>query len=301
MLIIAFDVQVVNAAGTIYIKADGSIDPQDAPISTVDNVTYILTGNIICDAHGIFLERSNMTLDGAGFTLQGSQNGTGIYMHGMSNNTVINTTISNFTFGFALGDSFHNNIIANNITHNEYAIFDFGSWFYPSNNNITANNITANNEGISLSKSSNNTITGNDITAGFDVAILLWSSSNYNNISQNNIANNGKGMWLSESTNNGIFPNNFVNNTQQVHVEFSGYANLWDDGVKGNYWSDYNGTDTNHNGIGDTSYVIDANNTDYYPLMVQTVIPEFPSFLILPIFFITTLFSAMIYKKKKQK
>jgi hypothetical protein len=53
---------------------------------------------------------------------------------------------------------------------------------------------------------------------------------------------------------------------------------IWDNGYRsgGNYWSDYNGTDsykgqyqneTGSDGIGDTPYVIDANNTDNYPLM----------------------------------
>jgi hypothetical protein len=37
--------------------------------------------------------------------------------------------------------------------------------------------------------------------------------------------------------------------------------------MEGNYWSDYNGTDTNQDGIGDTAHIIDANNTDNYPLM----------------------------------
>jgi hypothetical protein len=53
---------------------------------------------------------------------------------------------------------------------------------------------------------------------------------------------------------------------------------FWDAGYPsgGNFWSDYNGTDsqngsyqnqTGSDGIGDTPYVIDANNTDRYPLM----------------------------------
>jgi len=35
----------------------------------------------------------------------------------------------------------------------------------------------------------------------------------------------------------------------------------------GNYWSNYTGYDANDDGIGDTPYVIDANNRDKYPLM----------------------------------
>jgi nitrous oxidase accessory protein NosD len=37
--------------------------------------------------------------------------------------------------------------------------------------------------------------------------------------------------------------------------------------MRGNYWADYNGTDANHDGVGDTPYVIDATNSDNYPLL----------------------------------
>jgi hypothetical protein len=51
VLLIAGLIQVVKAdGGTIYIRADGSIDPPTIPISTVDNVTYTLTGNINNDS-----------------------------------------------------------------------------------------------------------------------------------------------------------------------------------------------------------------------------------------------------------
>jgi hypothetical protein len=55
-----------------------------------------------------------------------------------------------------------------------------------------------------------------------------------------------------------------------------GLVNKWDNDHEGNYWSIYNGTDSfggpyqnvsGSDAIGDTPYVIDANNKDNYPLM----------------------------------
>jgi len=58
------------------------------------------------------------------------------------------------------------------------------------------------------------------------------------------------------------------------------YVNNWDDGYAsgGNYWSDYNGTDTNYDGIGETPYEVDANNTDRYPL-VRPYTPKGPFYI----------------------
>ncbi|MCJ7767460.1 hypothetical protein MUP79_03610, partial [Candidatus Bathyarchaeota archaeon] len=59
-------------SGTVYIRLDGSIDPSDAPIQKQAD-TYILAGNIIGGAAGgIALERNSTIIDGAGYTLQGS-------------------------------------------------------------------------------------------------------------------------------------------------------------------------------------------------------------------------------------
>lgn len=50
MLTLAFNIQPVEASGTIYIRPDGSIEPSTAPISTVDNITYIFTDDIYARA-----------------------------------------------------------------------------------------------------------------------------------------------------------------------------------------------------------------------------------------------------------
>jgi len=274
MLTLAFSVQPVNAEGTIYIRADGSIDPPDAPISTVDNVTYTLTGNISGD-NGIVAERSNIIIDGAGYTLQGTGNGFhGFRLLCITNVTIRNTNIKNFFNGIWLDSSSNIAISGNNITNNRYGIGLYNSSNF---NSISGNNITANNGGgISLDYSSNyNSISRNNITNNME-GIYLYSSYS-NSISGNNITNNGYGIYLYFlSDYNSIFHNNFINNGQQVYSLDS--VNVWDDGYPsgGNFWSDYVGVDVKSglsqdlpesDGIGDTPYIIDADNQDRYPLM----------------------------------
>jgi parallel beta-helix repeat protein len=237
MLTLAFNIQPVSASGSIYIRADGSIDPPTANITTSDNVTYTFTGNII---DSIVVERSNIIIDGNRRTLQGSWSGTGISLLGMENVTIKNANIKNYGYG------------------------------------------------IYLVSSSNNSISGNNITANNWYGIYLYSSSN-NSISGNNITNNMDGIYLYSSSNNRFYHNNLIDNTQQVYFGTTGYANVWDDGYPsgGNYWSDYVGVDVKSgpnqdlpgsDSIGDTPYIIDANNTDHYPLMNPYGAPPLPTY-----------------------
>ncbi len=58
------------------------------------------------------------------------------------------------------------------------------------------------------------------------------------------------------------------NNYQAVISDVHSISiNSWDNGVEGNHWSTYAGNDSDNDGIGDTSYIINADNTDNYPLM----------------------------------
>ena len=73
--------------------------------------------------------------------------------------------------------------------------------------------------------------------------------------------------------NNTVFHNNFFNNIAQIKNSPNSNDSLiipagsYDNGKEGNYWSDYNGTDANNDGIGDSPYVIDPFRTDNYPLI----------------------------------
>ncbi len=265
MLTLAFNIQPAKASGTIYIRADGSIEPSTANITSTDNVTYYFTDN---NYDEIVVERNNIVVDGAGYTVQGKRvwESKGISLSGRSNVTTKNMEIKAFWYGIWLEDSSsYNSISGNNITNNKVGI-----WLYESSNNIiSGNNITANKDyGIYLDYSSNNSIHGNNITTNNYYGIYLSRSSN-NNISGNTITNTYYGIRLRHSSNNIIYHNNFIDNTQQVYIYPSGYTNVWDDGYPsgGNYWSDYAGVDSDHDGIGDTPCVIDKNNQDNYPLM----------------------------------
>jgi len=270
MLFVVFDVGVVVAPGTIYIRADGSIDPPTANITSVDNVTYTFTSNI---NDSIVVERDDIVVDGAGYTVQGTgaMDSKGIHLTG-SNVTIKNMTIKNFWEGISLGVSRNSVISGNNITNNSRGMHICGG---SGNTVISGNNITNNSSfGIKLCICFNITIFGNNITNNtYDGIIIIGYP---NSIFENNITNNKYGISLF-SWDNVIYHNNFVNNTYQVIPEFED-ANVWDDGYPsgGNYWSDYNGTDLysgsdqieiGSDGIGDTPYIIDTNNTDRYPLM----------------------------------
>ena len=97
-------------------------------------------------------------------------------------------------------------------------------------------------------------------------------------ITENKIRDNGIGILLGRNDDiagsavaNAIYHNNFVGNTVQAQIQSTATVtnNVWDNGPTsgGNYWSNYAGTDGNGDGFGDSAYVINTNNKDYYPLM----------------------------------
>jgi parallel beta-helix repeat protein len=228
VLTLAFDIQQVKASGTIYIRADGSVEPSTANITSVDNVTYTFTNNI---NDYIVVQRNNIVVDGAGYTLRGTGSGTGIdlsyrnnltlknvevtnFNHGIfleysSNNTVTVNTASDNTFGIVLGYSSNNTISGNNLSsNNNHGIV----LSYSSNNTVTVNTASDNNHGIVLSYSSNNTISGNNLSSNRIVGIWLHYSSN-NTVSVNTASSNDdNGILLISSGNNTLTGNTASNN-----------------------------------------------------------------------------------------
>ena len=249
--------------GTVYIKADGSIEPSNAPIITYDNTTYTFTNDI---NGSIVIERNYIILDGAGHTLHGSGTNQGISSSSAVYVTIRNMHITGFKRAIDICNRAGFWVITNNtITNNTVGI----AMYYLTHNNTIAENYIANNNntGIYISmdstcnKVSNNTIIGST----FGIYLSTTFGTGHNTIIGNNIVNNKYGVFIYNSNNDGFYHNNFILNTVQVYI--SNATSAWDNGREGNYWSDYNGTDLDSNGVGDAPYIIDEKNIDHYPLM----------------------------------
>ncbi|RLF57803.1 MAG: hypothetical protein DRN27_07045, partial [Thermoplasmata archaeon] len=157
-----------------------------------------------------------------------------------------------------------NNIISNN---HEGIFF----WNIGSDSHIIENNIIKNNDyGIKMPFSSNNMIKNNTICETSWDGIRI-TNSNGNVITENTFIDNARGIFVDEECiNNMFFNNNFIDNLYQV-VDVG--LNQWDNGylIGGNYWDDYTGNDSDHDSIGDSSYIVPgSHNVDHFPLMIQS-------------------------------
>jgi len=220
-----------------------------------------------------------------------SSNGDGIYSHQSDNNKVINNIVSKSTErGIMLAFSSNNHLSNNTVNSNGNGIIvgERGA-----KKNLIVNNtiVFSSNAGIHLFAAENNWILNNTLMKN-GRGIWLRGESKTNEIANNAFIDNSYGIYLGDSLKpledclkNIIYHNNFVDNRDSVHIYESisicddvyldvhnivcEPLSIWDYGYPsgGNYWSDYNGSDIDHDGIGDTPYVIDPNNQDNYPLI----------------------------------
>ena len=193
----------------------------------------------------------------------------GVYVEGYHHN--VNITNNHIVFnGYGIKiDGTQRIIIAyNNITNNN----SWSTVIYNSSNILMLENIITNNlGGIDIENSTDTTVSSNTISNS--IYGTWMSKSDNNTFFGNTFSSNTGGTHVEQSNNNSVFRNNFVGNS--YHAFSLDSVSFWDNGLEGNFWSGYNGTDlsspyqnvTGSDGIGDTPYIIDANNQDNYPLM----------------------------------
>jgi parallel beta-helix repeat protein len=247
--------EAINAANfgdTIYVKAGTYMENiiVNKTVALIGEDKYLTTIDGNMQETTVQIATNDVSING--FTIGNSTYSWpegGLVVRNVSNCNVSNIIITNNWVGLWLEDSSNNNMSNIAIVNNRYP-----SWVVRSDNNTFRDIIIANNTkyGVWLEDSLSNSLSSIVIT------------------------NNEVGIQLERAYNNTIYDNELINNTYQVINLQS--VNAWDVGYPfgGNYWSNYAGVDlksgpsqdmAGSDGIGDTRYVIDDNNTDRYPLM----------------------------------
>jgi parallel beta-helix repeat protein len=215
------NVHIASSSGTIYIRADGSVDPASAPISSLDNITYTFTGNI---NDSIEVERNNIVIDGMGHTLYGMNSiNYGIHLAGRDNVTIKDMKIESFTYACVRLDTCNNSLITQtNMTTSTSGLFAI-LLYYSHYNAIYGNNLTAAECAIELNGGSNNDIYENSIIKGGTVPSWgtgIWlEGSGVNNVHDNVIVENaGWGIQLhtSSSSDNNVYGNNITGSANGI-------------------------------------------------------------------------------------
>jgi hypothetical protein len=278
-----FTIAVVEAFSSqaITINPNGDITPSNAPLHREGNI-YTLTAEL--NNSPITIEKGNIIIDGANYTLQGpgiDQNKIAITLMA-SNVTVANLRVNGWRAG--VYGAFNNVTIANNIfISNSQAIAVYADDYLIEENYISGSSDKAIliDGGAIRPQGDNNLIIRNQIVnnnCAFDIL-----NSNGTTIAENSVSGNSVILILGTQSANTrvagfhlIYLNNFMKNSRVLQIPFGGPfvsgaitvspAGQWDNGVVGNYWSDYqarypNATEIGHLGIGDTSYLIEHSTT----------------------------------------
>ena len=215
-----------------------------------------------------------------------------------------NNVTSNYNDAIYFENCTNPMVLGNQIRGSDLTDHDYGITVnFSSNSTVRGNRIRDIEFGIGIQNSANNKVSENDVSTVNQYALWLASSAN-NTLWENNIMSNTIGVWLSSSSNNLFYNNNFVNNTFQV--ETGGTVSDWNGtySIGGNYWSDYEGKDSSRgqfqnqpgsDGFGDSPYIIDEKNQDFYPLM--NAVPEHISVAVATVFILSTLF-LVVYRRR---
>jgi hypothetical protein len=237
------------------------------------NVTWVVTHPFYDYPDGIRIQANDVKLSNLTITISpgGNIRATGNRIQLIGNNIKTGSSITGILLNgnsCNITDNLSNSLInmkgvGNVLFRNQFDAIHLGN---AQSNTVSLNKISY----LALVSSNHNIVYDNDINTYesiFHGARIENSSDNIFRENSISVGRYGTNLILSGgAANNTFFHNNFLGEDNHVSLDAS-IQDFWDNGMEGNYWQNYNGTDTNGDGIGDTPYVIDADNVDHYPLV----------------------------------
>ncbi|MGN6553601.1 MAG: nitrous oxide reductase family maturation protein NosD [Verrucomicrobiota bacterium] len=210
--------------------------------------------------------------------LPSAQRGNGIHLWKAKRNRTIGNVVHDKRDGIYLSYADDSLIAGNRVRDTRFGIH----YMYSHQNRLLTNELTANAVGATLMFSRQLLVDGNlfvanrrhglvlkqidgsrflhNVVAGQNRGFFI-QQANQNRFEANVIATNDIGLYLSNASEENVFVGNaFIRNVDQVwqppfETEQGRQGpNSFSEKGQGNYWSDYTGSDRDHDGIGDTPY-----------------------------------------------
>jgi nitrous oxidase accessory protein len=284
----------VNLEGLVIRNSGGDLGSFDSGVMVQGPRATVKNCRIENNAFGIYIrgvgdciiEQNEISGDKL---LTSSARGNGIHLWKTQRNRIVGNTIHDKRDGMYFSYADDNLIAGNNVSETRFGIH----YMYSHQNQLLTNSLTHNTVGATLMFSRKSLVEGNLILANRRHGMVfkqLDGSSIVNNViagqnrglfiqqatqnrfEGNTIATNDIGVYLSNCSEQNVFVGNaFIRNTDQVWQppfeteQGRNGPNTFSENGRGNYWSDYTGTDRNHDGIGDTPY----HETDVFGYIVD--------------------------------
>jgi parallel beta-helix repeat protein len=192
-----------------------------------------------------------------------NNNEWGIFLTNSNNSRIINNSVSdNLMVGIRVAEGSRNEVINNTARKNGGLSFN-------------------RNAGIFI-ESPYTLVSGNVVYENYNGIVLYGENGNYAIVKDNIVYNNQK-FQLNSSSMNCLIYNNIFNASTGQGVVYDSGSNYWNTSydcsgtniiggqcIGGNYYSDYSGTDSNGDGIGESIYsILGGSNIDFLPLTNQ--------------------------------
>lgn len=267
-----------NMTGNVY-NFELNVGPEDLTTSYFNN--SIETSNLVDGKQICYLQHAKdvvidpklnigtvYVIDSENITIRDlnlTHNGVAVYLWETKDSTIENITGSYDFYAMDL-------VLCTNITIDNCS---FANYEYQGGNGIYINSSDTcsifDNEiryktdtGIEVQSSSNMIIDNNKICNIWGDGLRIFNGGN-NTICRNLITKNYNNVFLYFTSGNKFYDNDFEDDRGMFL--WNATDNMWDNGFEGNYWSNYNGTDVNQDGIGDSAYTLLDGSIDHYPLM----------------------------------